>query len=556
MMKREGYLHMLKEIYSTAFKTFNGKVRDRIVLNPGLNVVLGTNDGANSIGKSSFLMVVDFALGGDDYIDKCSDIQDNVKAHTICFAFEINGEMKYFSRSTINRGQVSICDSNYNSIETISISKYRKFLADNYETGGDYQSFRGMVSTYFRIYQRENLDEKHPIEVARKGKVVEAIDELIKLFGRFDTIKELRNEKAKADEIKNTISKSIKHEIATKISDSQFEKNLVRIEELQTELNRLSDMNSEKRLEVLGIDKDITEEINNARQKVIDSRRIYSRIRSEYRAICNSKTGEFASFDEDINLLREFFPEVNVRKIKEIEDFHRSMERIINSEIEEESKKIATLLEEAKESKEKAEAELNELTKQSLIGERIIDRVAKIRAELDILERNNSVHKKEKSAKERINSFHEDSVKVVCRQLTEIERDLNVEMDNLNKSIYKNGRKAPIINFNDSGDGYTFMVPNDSGTGTSCRGLILFDLSVLKLTNLPILIHDSVIHKQIEDFAFNKLLDLYEESGKQIFIAMDKQNSFGEEVEKKLEKAAVLHLSKGGNELYGAPWYE
>ena len=71
-----------------------------------------------------------------------------------------------------------------------------------------------------------------------------------------------------------------------------------------------------------------------------------------------------------------------------------------------------------------------------------------------------------------------------------------------------------------------------------------------------ILIHDSVIHKQIEDYAFDKLLDLYEESGKQIFIAMDKQNSFGEEVEKKLEDAAVLHLSKGGNELYGAPWYE
>ena len=99
-------------------------------------------------------------------------------------------------------------------------------------------------------------------------------------------------------------------------------------------------------------------------------------------------------------------------------------------------------------------------------------------------------------------------------------------------------------------------MPNDSGTGTSCRGLILFDLAVLKLTNLPILIHDSVIHKQIEDYAFDKLLDLYEESGKQIFIAMDKQNSFGEEVEKKLEDAAVLHLSKGGNELYGAPWYE
>ena len=32
---------MLKQIYSEAFKTYNGKIRDRINLNPGLNVVLG-----------------------------------------------------------------------------------------------------------------------------------------------------------------------------------------------------------------------------------------------------------------------------------------------------------------------------------------------------------------------------------------------------------------------------------------------------------------------------------------------------------------------------------
>ena len=47
---------MLKEIYSTAFKTFKGEIRKPIILNPGLNVVLGANDGANSIGKSSFLL--------------------------------------------------------------------------------------------------------------------------------------------------------------------------------------------------------------------------------------------------------------------------------------------------------------------------------------------------------------------------------------------------------------------------------------------------------------------------------------------------------------------
>ena len=150
---------MLKEVYSTAFKTYDGKVRDKIILNPGLNVVLGTKDGANSIGKSSFLMVLDFVFGGDDYLDKCTDIQDNVLAHTICFGFEVDGKMKYFSRNTIERNFVNVCNKNYEVIEVITITAYRKFLAEVYETGCEDQTFRGMVSTYFRIYQRENLDE-------------------------------------------------------------------------------------------------------------------------------------------------------------------------------------------------------------------------------------------------------------------------------------------------------------------------------------------------------------------------------------------------------------
>lgn len=45
---------MLKEIRCDAFRTFEGKLREPIVLNEGLNVVLGSNSGTNSIGKSTY----------------------------------------------------------------------------------------------------------------------------------------------------------------------------------------------------------------------------------------------------------------------------------------------------------------------------------------------------------------------------------------------------------------------------------------------------------------------------------------------------------------------
>ena len=52
---------MLHEIYCEQFH------QKRIVFNPGLSVVLGTNAGDNSIGKSTFLLIIDYVFGGSTY---------------------------------------------------------------------------------------------------------------------------------------------------------------------------------------------------------------------------------------------------------------------------------------------------------------------------------------------------------------------------------------------------------------------------------------------------------------------------------------------------------
>lgn len=49
---------MLKEIRCDAFRTFEGKKREPITFFEGLNVVLGSNSGTNSIGKSTFLKLL------------------------------------------------------------------------------------------------------------------------------------------------------------------------------------------------------------------------------------------------------------------------------------------------------------------------------------------------------------------------------------------------------------------------------------------------------------------------------------------------------------------
>jgi uncharacterized protein YydD (DUF2326 family) len=61
---------MLIEIESDAFRV------PKIIFHEGLNVVIGDNQAANSIGKSSFLMVVDFVFGGSSL----TEINDDVVA--------------------------------------------------------------------------------------------------------------------------------------------------------------------------------------------------------------------------------------------------------------------------------------------------------------------------------------------------------------------------------------------------------------------------------------------------------------------------------------------
>lgn len=71
---------MLHEIYCEQFH------QKRIVFNPGLSVVLGTNTGDNSIGKSTFLLIVDYVFGGSTYAGT-TDIIENVGSHDIYFSF-------------------------------------------------------------------------------------------------------------------------------------------------------------------------------------------------------------------------------------------------------------------------------------------------------------------------------------------------------------------------------------------------------------------------------------------------------------------------------------
>ena len=84
MMRKRGCYAMLVEIRCDEFISY-GEKRPPITFHTGLNTVLGDETGSNSIGKSTFLMIVDFVFGGNDYVTRSLDAKTGwPPQHPIC----------------------------------------------------------------------------------------------------------------------------------------------------------------------------------------------------------------------------------------------------------------------------------------------------------------------------------------------------------------------------------------------------------------------------------------------------------------------------------------
>lgn len=182
---------MLTEIMCEKFID-HGKPRGRIYVRPGLNVVLGSDSGSNSIGKSTFLMMIDFIFGGTDYVDRLTDVQTQVKVHTIFFTFVFKNIPHHFGRSTGEYNTVYRCDRDYNIIkgQSLPIDDYMNFLLREYGLDLPGLSLRSAIGRFIRVYKRETLDEERPLHQAKQETAKSAIEGLLKLLNLYSGIAE------------------------------------------------------------------------------------------------------------------------------------------------------------------------------------------------------------------------------------------------------------------------------------------------------------------------------------------------------------------------------
>jgi len=164
-----------------------------ITFNPGLNTVLGSSDGSNAIGKSTFLWIIDYVFGGENYCAKTSDIKEVIGSHIIYFTFLFDEQEHYFYRSTDNPKCVVRCDSKHHKIQELKLEEYKKFLYDEYKIGLPAIDFSDISERYFRIYGRENTYEKYPLHNKPREKDEHAVDFLLRLYGHNRIITGIQN---------------------------------------------------------------------------------------------------------------------------------------------------------------------------------------------------------------------------------------------------------------------------------------------------------------------------------------------------------------------------
>ena len=551
---------MLLEIRCEKFATkVGGKLvpRGPITFHEGLNTILGDKKAQNSIGKSTFLLIVDFCFGGDDYCDpkKCS-VVTFVGHHTIQFAFKFGGVIERYSRDTLGNGKVKLCNEKYEETgEEMTIAEFHEHLHQAYNIKVAQSSFRSIVGRFSRIYGRDNYDEHAPLKYSEET-VANAIKEMEKLYGVFNQILEYEECFAKGTK-KRAVRKAgteLGEIAAVATSVKQVKANEKEIERLSAELEELT-ANQDRELAIQD-----TEHLDQAvklKGQITALKRRRTRLVSQLTAVRANLEGGMVPTSDDIAELQEFFPDVAIEKLETIELFHKKLQDILKEEMTTEIDRLELLIAAATDEMRKLEDEQRGLGVPTHVSKRFLEQVVDLERRIQALKAQNHGYSENKILAAEVKMAKTQLVSARESLLAKVQATINQEMIRLNDFIYDRQRYAPEIKFSDTQSGnpaYTFGCIWNTGTGENYKNLIIFDLSVLSTTELPVLIHDSLIFKNIADLPIDKIMTLYMQSQKQIFIAFDKQEAFDDFVATTVAKTKVIELYDDGGELFGWSW--
>ncbi len=543
---------MLTEIYCNKFID-QGVERGAIKLKPGLNAIVGSENATNSIGKSTFLMIVDFCFGGKDYAKPNSDVLKNIGEHSICFTHVFDGIAYRFSRSATDATTVWICDEGYLAQKEISLEEFNNFLAASYGLNGLGGSFRDLIGCFMRVYDRPCRNVNRPLSSHESSRMGEELDRLAKLYGQYYSIKEMKEQAKEAKDEKVAYLNALKHQfVVAAPSKTDVKNNENRITALERDRNEII---TQSKNNLADIDPIIAERIAKLKRELSAIRRKRTKLISRINEMDNDLRSSKFKASKDINKLKKFFPNADIKKIEEIEEFHSQLATVLKEEHAETRKDCEAQIALLNSRIDDLEDQICMIAPETNLTIAVLDSYSDVMQEIGRLRDANEAYEKKTILSKRASELSVKSKAFNVEVLRAIQYKIDERLAEFNSHVCDKNRTSPYLSIK-SADSYTYSVENDSGTGAETRGLFLFDAVVAEQTPLPVFIHDSCDVKQVEDNVMIRLFELYDSLDAQAFVATDKAETYTPNgLPDILKRNTILNLS-AGHELFGRSWNE
>ncbi|MGY4688663.1 DUF2326 domain-containing protein [Salibacterium sp. K-3] len=518
---------MLTKIKSEVF------AEDTIYFHEGLNVVLGDNVGSNSIGKSTLLMIVDFIFGGKSYISHNKDMIEKLGHHDFLYTFEFGNTEYFFIRGTKKSDVIYEINSDYDELNQLKVVDFTKKLKELYRL--DFP-FRSTISTFSRVWGKTNLNIKKPLHNHPSQKNKETVTNLLKLFNRYERIAERDKELKDLDSQKEVLNKAGKYKFIPKITKKDYNKNLKEIESLSKEVEKIGQKAYSPAININDIISDELIKVREDKNKLLEDREYFkSRLNRTNRT---SRKSNVANFEE----LFDFFPNVNIEKLSNIESFHDRISSILTDELDKARKELQ---ENIKDIDGKID-ELNQKQEQLLNPDEeinvFVDKLIEYNTKIQNLQIENEYYSKLSVLKSEIKNKEKKLDEIKEDIVAEINTKVNQKIKQINDIIHKNKRSSPELELKFAT--YDYKIYDNTGTGKAYTNLLIFDLAIFNLTTLPFIIHDSFLFKNIEKEAVDQIIKYYNSMSKQVFIAIDVISMYNKETQKLLQDNKVIQLSK------------
>ncbi|MBY0411704.1 MAG: DUF2326 domain-containing protein [Burkholderiaceae bacterium] len=525
---------MLKEIRCIHFS------HSKISFHPGLNVILGDDDARNSIGKSTVLMVIDFVLGGASFMKDDAGAIRQLGHHRYDFSFQFGFESHHFSRATDSPDVVYVCTEAYEPQRELSLDDYNRLLKRLYGLDALQNSFRSTINPFARIWKKGGLEPSQPFVAAVKETSTVAISRLIDLFGRSPDVAEERRALDGLKDRKKLISDSMTARIIPKITKAQYAENTSAIEANRAQIEQLKNgFNG-----ALSVYESLFDDsLQQKQQRKNELSVLRADLENKIRRLEREISGITPRLAANIALVADFFPSVDVQRLEQVEAFHQKIGSFVKKELKDElADTLAQNMAVATEM-----TSLDHEIRTDLQGKGMPDdvfkRVFDLKEAVDKAANENVHFESKANIDAAISDSNERLESIYSGIFVDIEQKINLKLRAFNKVVYGPFRASSELRIKHAGS-YQFISPLDTGTGKSYAGLVGFDLAMLSLTKLPLVLHDSIIYKNIEVPATTRILRILSAMrSKQIFLSFDEAKKFGPDVEHLLQNLTVLKLA-------------